>query len=53
MGQARLIYDRFGSYGWMFVLGLAACLVMSAFKPARPEIPDACNAQMTRLALAR
>lgn len=32
-----LIYDRFGGYGWMFagafVLGLAACLVMAAFRP--------------------
>lgn len=32
-----LIYDAFGSYGWMFagafVLGLVACLIMVSFKP--------------------
>ena len=41
-----LIYDAFGSYGWMFVgafvLGLTACLIMVSFKPfTEAKAPDA------------
>lgn len=38
-----LIYDAFGSYGWMFIgafgLGLTACLVMVTFRPFPKPVP--------------